>query len=240
MTIDKRALVVIPARGGSKRLPRKNILDLGGKPLIHHTIEAAKGAGCFAGIVVSTEDEEIAAVAQRIDGVEVDNRAMELAGDTVKIWDVVHEIASRADVRERYDVIALMLPTAPFRRAEYMRQGFDLLSPEVDNVVSFAPYDFPPQMAVSFSDDAVMEPLYDPCPLITGNTRSQDQKEAYRPNGSFYLSWIDSYLERKSFYTGVTRGVVMTRMGSADIDTKDDMELARLMIQAGLAESDFL
>lgn len=240
MTIDKRALVVIPARGGSKRLPRKNILDLGGKPLIHHTIEAAKGAGCFAGIVVSTEDEEIAAVAQQIDGITVDNRSVDLAGDTVKIWDVIHEIASRPSVRESYNVIALMLPTAPFRRAGHIRQGFNLLTPEIDNVVSFAPYDFPPQMAVSFSDDAVMAPVYHSCPLLTGNTRSQDQKEAYRPNGSFYLSWIESYLDRKSFYTGVTRGVTMTRMGSTDIDTKDDLALARLMVQAGLAESDFL
>lgn len=241
MPEKNRALVVIPARGGSKRLPRKNVLDLAGKPLIAHSIEAALASGCFGRVLVTTDDPEIRAVAERYPGVMVDDRDPGLAGDTIKVVEVIHEICSREEVQRDFDVIAMMLPTAPFRRIADIRRGFDLLNADVDAVVSFAPYEFPPQMAVRLGEtDAAMTPIFDPSPLITGNTRSQDQKPAYRPNGSFYISWISSFLRLRSFFTGKVRGVVMTRLGSSDIDEKEDLELARLIVQAGLAESDFV
>lgn len=237
----KSALAIIPARGGSKRLPRKNVTELAGKPLIAHSIEAALAAQCFKEVWVSTDDPEIREVALSYPGVAVDDRDPGLAGDKIKVVDVIHEICSRRDVQERFNAIGMMLPTAPFRRIADLRQGIERLSADVDAVISFAPYDFPPQMAITLDgDDAIMRPIYDPSPLITGNTRSQDQSASYRPNGSFFFSWIKSFLRLRSFYTGRVSGVVMTRLGSTDIDELEDMKLARALVSAGLSESDFV
>lgn len=240
MTNDKRSLMVIPARGGSKRLPRKNILDLAGKPLIAHTIEAAIGADCFSEVLVSTDDPEIRDCASKFDQVLIDDRAIDLAGDKVKVVDVIHEICSRQDIQDRFNVIGMMLPTAPFRRRNDIQSGLKKLDNEVDSVVSFAPYEFPPQMAVTLDEKSGrMTPIFEPSPLITGNTRSQDQAAAYRPNGSFYLCWLPAFIMHKSFFRGRVRGIAMSAFGSIDIDTIDDLRLARLIIEAGLAESDF-
>lgn len=240
--VDKlKSLLVIPARGGSKRLPRKNIMDLAGKPLIAHSIEAALAAECFGQIMVSTDDLEIKDVALRYPCVVIDDRAPGLAGDKTKVVDVMHEISLRPEIQTRFDVIGMMLPTAPFRRVADIREGMARLEPDVDAVISFAPYEFPPQMAVSLDGDGgIMHPLFDPSPLVTGNTRSQDQVTSYRPNGSFFFTWIASFLRLRSFYTGRVSGVVMTRLGSTDIDEHTDMVLARLLAQSGLAESDFV
>lgn len=236
-----RSLVVIPARGGSKRLPRKNLLDLAGKPLIAHSIEAAVRSGCFGRILVSSDDAEIRAVAEGYDGVAVDARAAELGGDRIKVVEVIAEICQRPTIQENFDVIAMMLPTAPFRLLADIRAGYAALSDDVDGVISLAPFDFPPQMAVTLgAEDAVMTPLFDDSPLLTGNTRSQDQSAAYRPNGSYYMSWVESFLRRRSFFTGRVRGMVMTRLGSVDIDEAEDLALARLIAEGGLAPSDTL
>jgi N-acylneuraminate cytidylyltransferase len=239
MPEKSRSIVVIPARGGSKRLPRKNILDLAGKPLIAHSIEAGLASDCFGRVLVTTDDAEIKAVAESYPGVMIDDRDPGLAGDTIKVVDVIHEICSRSEIQQDYDMIGMMLPTAPFRRVADIRKGFELLTNDIDAVVSFAPYEFPPQMAVTI-EDGIMTPLFQPSPLITGNTRSQDQKSAFRPNGSFYMTWIQSFLRLKSFFTGRVKGVVMTRLGSSDIDENEDLELARLIAQAGLSQSDFV
>lgn len=241
MPSPERCLAIIPARGGSKRLPRKNVLDLAGKPLIAHSIEAALASGCFGQVLVTTDDPEIADLARRYPGVVVDARDPSLAGDTIKVVAVVGELCARPEIRESFDVIGVMLPTAPFRRVKDIQSGAASLVEGVDAVVSFAPYEFPPSMAVRLDgEEQGMVPLYNPSPLITGNTRSQDQVPAYRPNGSFYFTWIESFLRLGSFYTGNVRGVVMTRLGSSDIDEKDDLELARLIVAAGLSESDFV
>lgn len=236
-----RSIVIVPARGGSKRLPRKNVLELAGKPLIAHTIEAALACGCFGRVLVTTDDQEIRAVAEDYEGVSVDSRPPKLATDKIKVANVIDEICSRSDVAGRYDVVAMMLPTAPFRRIESIRRGFGRLTPEVDAVVSFAPYEFPPQMAVRLEkENGAMVPIFDPCPLITGNTRTQDQVPSYRPNGSFYMSWMASFRRYKSFFLGKVSGVEMTRLGSMDIDILEDLQLARIVAQAGLSDSDFV
>jgi len=241
MVESYRSLLVIPARGGSKRLPGKNIMELAGKPLIAHSIEAALAAGCFGQVMVSTDDPKIKDVALSYPGVNIDERPPVLAGDKTKVVDVIHAICSRPEIQAHFDVIGMMLPTAPFRRVADIREGMNRLKSDVDSVVSFAPYEFPPQMAVNLNgQEAIMQPIFNPSPLITGNTRSQDQVATYRPNGSFFFTWIASFLRHRSFYTGQVRGLVMTRLGSTDIDEHADMVLARMLAQSGLAESDFV
>jgi len=241
MSKEFKSLMVIPARGGSKRLPRKNVLGLGGKPLIAHTIEAALGTQCFSSVLVSTDDEEIADIARGYDGVSLDFRDPALAGDRTKVVDVISDICNRPDIQSRFAVIGMMLPTAPFRRGQSVREAMVRLTSDTDAVVSFAPYDFPPKMAVTLDEGQMtMKPIFDDSPLITGDTRSQDHEPAYRPNGSLYLSWMSSFLKYKSFFKGRVKGVVMTRLSSVDIDTQTDMTLARLLIQSNQADSDFL
>lgn len=241
MPESERCIAVIPARGGSKRLPRKNLLDLAGKPLIAHSIEAALFSGCFGAVLVTTDDSDIAKIASRYTGVIIDSRDSSLATDNTRVIEVVTELCSRPEVNSKFDSIGLMLPTAPFRRTKDIKAGFAALDDDIDAVVSFAHYEFSPQMAVTLEGESrIMQPLFTPSPLITGNTRTQDQAVTYRPNGSFYFSWIRSLVGLGSFYAGRVRGIVMPRIGSIDIDEKDDLELARAIVAAGLAKSDFL
>jgi CMP-N-acetylneuraminic acid synthetase len=123
------AVAIIPARGGSKRLPRKNIVDFLGRPIIAYTIDAARDSGCFERIVVSTEDDEIVAIAERA-GAMVDRRAPELATDGVGLVDVCLDFLDReAGVGRNWDVMACLYATAPLRNAKDIRATMALLEP---------------------------------------------------------------------------------------------------------------
>ena len=232
-----RTLIVIPARGGSKRLPRKNVLPLGGRPLIRHATDVAVDAGPFGAILVSTDDQEISDAIKGVDGVTIDDRDPGLAGDKIKVIDVMVELCSRSDIRNNFDVLGMMLPTCPLRNAADIRGGFEMLDDKCDAVISFTEYEFSPLCAVRLDEDSMMSPVYDPSPLITGNTRSQDQIPIYRPNGAFFFIWIEALLRLKSFYAGKVKGFVMPRQRSVDIDDGEDFAhaewaLSRLEAQA--------
>ncbi len=231
MAEPARTLIVVPGRGGSKRLPRKNVLPLGGKPLILHAVDVGLATG--AAVLVSTDDAEIKAVAATRPGVIVDDRKIELAGDTVKVVDVIRELVDRPEIQARYDVIGMLLPTCPFRTPDQVRAGIAALDKDVDAAIAFTGYEFPPTMAVTFDGQGLMNPLYNPSPLITGNTRSQDQVPTFRPNGAFFFSWIDSFRRLRSFYAGKVRGVTMPRINSVDIDDGDDFAYAQYLIDRG-------
>lgn len=221
-----RTLIIIPARGGSKRLPRKNVLPLLGKPLIRHSTDVAIEAGIFKNILVSTDDKEISKAASKADGITIDSRDAGLANDTTKVIDVITEICARPETQSRFDVIGMLLPTCPLRSADDLVAGHAMLEPGIDAVVSFTEYEFSPLCAVNIAENGDMKPVYEHSPLITGNTRTQDQVTAYRPNGAFFFSWIESLLRLKSFYTGNVRGHVMPRARSVDIDNEEDFALA--------------
>jgi len=233
MPDPSRTLVVVPARGGSKRLPRKNVLPLGGKPLILHSVDVALAAAPFGTVLVSTDDPEIKAIALSRPGVTIDDRAADLAGDRVKVVDVISELLDRPETQRDFDVLGMLLPTCPFRTAAQVREGFDALTPAFDAAISFTTYEFSPQSSVTFGDDGLMLPLFNPSPLITGNTRSQDQAPAYRPNGAFFFTWVKSFRKLKSFYTGRVRGVTMPRINSVDIDDGQDFDYAQFLIDRG-------
>ena len=195
-----RNVCLVTARGGSKRLPHKNVIDLGGMPLAGHSLDVALKSGCFDKIFLSSDDPEILSITKSFPGVELDNRALDLAGDKVKVIDVVLDFVSRPEIEKNFDTITLLLPTAPFRRPADVRGGFERLDRDIDCVLSVTDFDFPPQMGVQLGEKDALVPIFDPSPLITGNTRSQDQAAAYRPNGGFFIAWIDRLKENKSFY----------------------------------------
>lgn len=233
-----KALAIIPARGGSKRLPGKNIKPILGKPLICYTIEAAIKSNCFTKIILSSDNEEILQVGRQYQEVDPEVRPDRLAGDQVKVLELVCEIADRADLKKNYDVIALLLPTAPFRQAKHIQAGFAALTPDIDSVVSLTTYEFPPQLSVTLEENQFIQPVFKPCPLITGNTRSQDQKFIYRPNGGFYISWWKSFLVNQNFWKGKVKGYPMPRLASVDIDDQTDLDYAEFLLKQGAYQLD--
>lgn len=225
-------LAIVPARAGSKRLPGKNIRQLAGKPLIHYTLEAASLSGCFDKILFSSDSEEYLEVASRVSGVVPDERPQTLAGDTVKVIDAVQEIAARDDVRNTFDTITLLLPTCPFRRASDIRRGFEMLDDSTDAVVSMTEFEFPITMSAQLaSEQGHIDFVFNPSPLVTGNTRSQDHKSSYRPNGGFYIAWAKSLRAQSNFFSGRVKACLMPREYSADVDTHLDFAYAEFLMK---------
>lgn len=212
-------LAIIPARGGSKGLPRKNVLDLAGKPLIAWTIAAALLARCVSRTIVSTDDDEIAAVAQAV-GAEVPfRRPAGLSSDTATSVDaVLHAIDS---LPETYDYIVLLQPTSPLRTAAHIDAAFDLLKThDAPSCVSVCEVAKSPYLMVQFGADARITPVLS---LDGKNHRRQDLPPTYELNGAIYITTPTVLREARSFVTEATLGLIMPRALSADIDTAADL-----------------
>ena len=227
-----KAMAIVPARGGSKRLPRKNALPLNDKPLISYTLEAATKSQCFERVLFSSDDEELLEIAAVYD-VDCEKRSAELASDTSRVIELVNFLVEKEELRKQFDVIALLLPTCPFRRSTDIQKGFSLLTDDVDSVVSMTSFDFPPQLSMKLGADGLLKPVFEPCALMTGDTRSQDQAEILHPNGGFYISWWEKLLVNKNFFNGRVRPCKMSRLYSADVDTLDDFKHAEYLIKSG-------
>jgi CMP-N-acetylneuraminic acid synthetase len=232
-------LAIIPARGGSKRLPRKNLLPLGGKPLVAHTLEAATGSGLFETVLLSSDDPEILAAGAGVPGVVCERREAELAGDQAKAIEVVRTICRRDDISTTYDTVCLLLPTCPFRTADDLRQGIQLLRPKDYSVVSISTMKSPPQLSVGLDEASGLlnpEILLRPSSLITGMTRSQDFRPYYVVNGGFYFAWMKKFLQGKNFFSGPVRGYRMDDDRSVDIDDAKDLAVARFLLDQGFVK----
>ena len=224
-------LAIVPARGGSKRLPGKNIRLLAGKPLIYYTLEAALKSGCFDTVMFSSDSDEYLKVAGELERVTLDKRPSTLALDTIKVIDAVCEIAEREEIRSKFKTISLLLPTCPFRRISDIRKGFKMLNKNVDSVVSVTEFDFPITMSMNLKEESSnIDFVFNPSPLVTGNTRSQDHKPYYRPNGGFYMGWADSLRKRGNYFRGKVRGCVIPNEYSVDIDTDLDFKYAEFLL----------
>lgn len=228
----RNALAVVPARGGSKRMPRKNLRLLGGKPLVCHTLETAVESGCFADIMLSSDDPEILDLAAGYEEVTAKMRDPDWADDQATIFEFLHHLINEDHIAPSYDAVALLLPTAPFRSVGSIRGAVALLSPVVDSVVSLCRFDFPPQFGVYLDDKNLeIKPAFNPSPLLSGDTRSQDQVPILHPNGALFIAWRQSYSRFGSFYRGQCLGYEMSRMESIDIDTEADLEYAEFVLQ---------
>lgn len=228
-----KKLAIVPARGGSKRLPRKNIKELNGFPLIHYTLRAVLDSGHFNEVILSSDDEEILEIGAELKGVTPEKRSAELAGDKVKVIDLIKAIADRPGYTEEYDIIGLFLPTCPFRTATHIKEGMTLLQEDDFSVVSVTTMEDPVQLSLTIGDDNVMNPeaLLSPSPLVTGNTRSQDMETYYRVNGGFYIAWLKKFKEKENFFQGKVKAYKMERLYSIDIDYELDFEWAEFLIK---------
>ena len=213
-----QVLGLIPARGGSKGIPRKNLAPVGGKPLLAWTVAAARTAGELTRVVVSTDDDEIAAAA----GVEVLRRPPELAEDDTPMLDVVrHAVAELAP-----DVVVLLQPTSPLRRAEHVDACARLLlETDADAVVSVVevPHRFRPESLMDVVDGRV---------VVRGSARMrQDKDRVYARNGPAVLARRADRIG-DDLYGGDVRPFVMDTRDSLDVDDDFDLELADLLLRS--------
>ena len=231
MPESARLLAVVPARGGSNRLPRKNVLLLGGKPLIAWTLEAALASGMFTDVLVSTDDEEIAEAARRC-GVEVPwRRPPELAGDTARSADVLrHALLWYEGARGSVDAVVLLQPTSPFRSVRSIRGavGQYLEQPTHRPVVSVTPAASHPAWCFTLAGTR-MTPFagWD---LL--ERRSQDLPPAYALNGAIYVFPAEHVRTGQPLFESGMEAFVMDDLDEAhDIDTERDWHIAVLIEQ---------
>lgn len=223
-------LAVIPARGGSKRIPRKNIKLFGGKPMIAWSIEAATQSGCFDRIIVSTDDSEIADVA-RAHGADVPFvRPSELSDDHTGTLPVIaHAIQWQSKSGFSASQVCCIYATAPFIQTEYLQRGMALLqSSRADYAFSVTSYAFPIQRAIRITAEKRVE-MIQPNQF---NTRSQDLEEAWHDAGQFYWGRAEAWLSHKNAFSGNSLPVPLPRYLVQDIDTMDDWVRAELMFMA--------
>lgn len=226
--MSEGTLAVIPARGGSKRVPNKNVREIGCKPLIAYTIEQAAEADCLDRTIVSTEDEEIRATAEEYGGDVPFERPAELATDDATASDVVeHALEWFAARDERYDEVCLLMPTTPFRESDDIDGAVrKLRQSDASSVVSVTEFGTPPNWAVTTEDDE-LRPYFDENPWE--KTRSQEFPTLYHPNGAIFLARVSVFVERGEFYTDETVGYEMPRRRSLDVDEPYDLEMARAL-----------
>ncbi len=221
-------LGIIPARGGSKGVPRKNIRPLAGKPLILWTIEAALRAQTISRTVVSTDDDEIAQVALAA-GAEVIRRPAELAQDTSPTEPAMFHVLQVLKDREGYepDAVALLQCTSPLRGASIIDEGVrKLLETGCDAVMTVTPVQHW-YLAGRIRDEDVFMPEYD----YQNRPRSQDMEEKYRENGALYVTRIDAFYKYRNRLGGQVRVIIMDPVRSIDIDTWEDFRLAEEVLQ---------
>lgn len=225
----KKAIAIIPARGGSKRIPRKNIKEFHGKPLIAYSIEAALASELFDKVIVSTDDEEIAQTA-RIYGASVPFlRPKELSDDFTGTGDVVqHAINYLKENGEEFDFVCTIYATAPLLQSKYLIQGYGKLK-ESDAVNAFSATSMPFPIWRTFKVDKNGR-----CEMFwpqNYHKRSQDLEEAYQDAGQFYWSKLDKKSDEIMFGKD-SIPIILPRYLVQDIDTLEDWQRAEFMYEA--------
>jgi CMP-N,N'-diacetyllegionaminic acid synthase len=223
----KKVLAIIPARGGSKRLPKKNVLPLAGKPLIGWTIEAAQQSNYIDDIFVSTDCDEIASVVSRFGVTVPELRPEELASDASSTQDVV--LYTLEKFGKESDIVLILQPTSPFRDARHIDESIEMLvRKSALSIVSVTTCEHPPNWANTLPLDLSMERF-----LNKGdNVRSQDIEVAYRLNGAIYVYDVRKLLMRMTLsYTNETYAYIMKNEHSVDIDTELDFKFADFLLR---------
>ena len=224
----KKILAIIPARGGSKRLPRKNILDLAGKPLMAWSIEAAKGSKYIDRVILSSDDEEIIKVAKEW-GCDVPfTRPKELAQDTTRSINVVtHAIKA---LTESYNDVILLQPTSPLRTSEDIDSAIEqFYAKDASSLIGVCEVEHSPLWSNTLDESMSMDNFLDD---KYNNARSQDLPTYYRINGAFYMSRVESVIKNETFF--VKKGIygfLMSQEHSVDIDTKLDFIIAEAVLK---------
>ncbi len=221
-------LAIIPARGGSKRLPRKNVIEFVGKPIIGWTIEAALKSALFDRVIVTTEDDTIASVAGQF-GAEIMHRGPSLASDTAKVVDVCLDVLD-AELRNgrQYDQMCCLYATAPLRTDKDIKGTVALLNdPKTQFAMAVCPFDVKPVQALVMDESDCLVGMWpDLLQDLEANAR-----EYWVDNGSTYAVNVPAFRKTKHFYGSGLKGYEMPRSRSSDINTIDDLQHARALFE---------
>lgn len=216
-------IAIIPARGGSKRIPRKNIRSFLGRPILAYSIDAARQSGLFTEVMVSTDDPEIADVARHYGASVPFLRQPQTATDVATTADVLTEVLNQyAGQRTSFRHACCLYPTAPFVTADLLKEAFSLLTETpFDTVYPIQPFSFPVQRAVVLRNGRVqwLQPEH-------ALTRSQDLEPAYHDAGQFYFFDVAAFQANKHLITNNSGGLIIPEMAAHDIDTEADWQVA--------------
>ena len=221
-------IAIIPARGGSKRIPRKNIKDFLGKPIISYSIKAALDSNLFDEVMVSTDDYEIAKIAKQFGAKVPFMRSTKNSNDFASTYDVIEEVINEYKNQGlKFDKICCIYSCAPFISPEILTKALEKLEDKkFDSVFPVLKYSFPIQRALKRDGDKITMIVEDNL-----NIRSQDLEESYHDAGQFYWCKTKQLLKSKKLLTSNTGCVVISELEVQDIDTKTDWKLAELKYQ---------
>ena len=219
-------LAIIPARGGSKRIPRKNIKLFLGKPIIAYSIEAAINSGLFNEVMVSTDDAEIAEIAIKYGAKVPFMRSDKMSNDFATTFDVVEEVVNSYKEKQiEFENVCCIYPCAPFVNELRLKEAYDLFVKEhFDAVFPVMQFGFPIQRALQMDDFGKISFFYPENAL----TRSQDLLPSFHDAGQFYWMNVASCMEQQKIITDNTGSIVITELEGQDIDNEVDWKLAEL------------
>jgi CMP-N,N'-diacetyllegionaminic acid synthase len=218
---NKTFLAIVPARGGSKRLPKKNILNLKGKPLVEWSIEAGLNSKYIDKVIVTSDDAEILDIVKGT-GAEAINRPIELASDTSTTFDAIKHVIDSVEI---YNYIVLLQPTSPLRTEKHIDEAIELLvNKNADSIVSVCETDHSPLWSNTLPSDCSMSNFIKD---DIRNKRGQDLEVYYRLNGAIYICKTNKLLDENSFFLkNNTFAYKMGRDVSIDIDSAIDLKIA--------------
>lgn len=235
LSMGEKCLAVITARGGSKRIPKKNIKEFLGKPIIAYSIEAALGSGIFDEVMVSTDDSEIKDIAERYGAVVPFMRSAKTSNDMAMTHEAVLEVIDEyKKLGRQFDNVCCIYPTAPFITSDKLRKSLEVLTTtNVDAVVPVVPFSFPPQRAFVIRENNVAYNMPE-----NRLVRSQDLEKWYHDCGQFYFVRTRKFLEEKSLILSRTAPIIMDELEVQDIDNYDDWKIAELKMKLMLEKEE--
>lgn len=224
--MQEKRIAIITARGGSKRIPKKNIKDFCGKPIIAYSIETAIKSGIFDEVMVSTDSEDIAKIAKDYGAKVPFMRSEKTSGDYATTRDVVMEVIGEYEKAGRtFESIFCIYPTAPFITTEKLLEAAKLMDEKKPvEIIPVVQFSFPPQRCFVINDDDFMEYKY----KEFASTRSQDLEKCYHDSGQFYVYNTEKYLKLDGNVVDGIMPVIVSEMEVQDIDNIEDWKIAEL------------
>ncbi|MBR4547604.1 MAG: pseudaminic acid cytidylyltransferase [Paludibacteraceae bacterium] len=221
-------LCIIPARGGSKRIPRKNIKPFMGKPIIAYSIEAALKSSIFDEVMVSTDDVEFAEVAKKYGASVPFLRSEATSNDYATTVDVLLEVVDRYKQQgKEFDVVCCLYSTAPFVTAERLKEANGKLSDKIDGCFTVVEYSYPIQRSLRMNEQGLIEIRY---PEYL-KSRTQDLEKTYHDAGQFYFMKTAAMELEKTVWCKRTEPLILSELEVQDLDTETDWKLAEMKYQ---------
>jgi N-acylneuraminate cytidylyltransferase len=224
--MNMKTIAIIPARGGSKRIPRKNVRPFMGQPVIGYPIQAAIDSGCFDEIMVSTDDKEIADVAKKFGAAVPFLRSSETSNDHASTADVLLEVLQEYEkLNKRFDNCCCLYPVTPLVSKEILQTAFDkFIVSKADSLMPVVRYSHPIQRALQINEEGFLRYIQPENAML----RTQDLPPCYHDAGQFYFFKTDSFLKNKTLVSKNTLAFELSEQLVQDIDNEDDWKMAEL------------